>query len=157
MKTMICVLLTIQHFALFGSSPHLLSFHQAIYPEQLNQIQNQYIEINGFFYSLEDGSHLLASRPNLRSCCVGSSSNAHEQLLLRGLENPPETHQVVTVRGFFKYDAIENRMELHQTQVVETKPNDGTVPFLIFGGLLFLLLVLFGVKNIFKPHLRGKK
>ncbi len=127
---------------LFGNSTLPFSFRQAANREKLKMLQNQNIEIRGFLYRLEDRSLLLASRPNLKSCCLGAALSPHEQMVLHGLKNPPKTDQAITVRGIFKHDAIENRMELIQTELVE-KTSFGFTYLLIFGGLIFSLLLIF--------------
>jgi hypothetical protein len=42
------------------------------------------IEIRGFLYQADDSRTILAAEPNLKSCCVGSASKRHKQLLVDG-------------------------------------------------------------------------
>lgn len=77
------------------------------------------VEIRGFLYSTDDGKAILAPQPNLRSCCVGSSQKAHEQIALLDLQKIPVTMQAVDVQGTFHFDSESNLKSLSHVKLVD--------------------------------------
>lgn len=67
---------------------------------------NQEVEIRGFVYSRANGVQILASQPNLKSCCVGSASKIRNQIVLNG--ELSSTDQAINVRGILKIDPKHN-------------------------------------------------
>lgn len=70
----------------------------------LKSLQGKEIEIRGFLYQREDGKLILASQPNLRSCCVGTKSKIQQQIIVEGNLEP--TLKAVSVRGVFRIQPL---------------------------------------------------
>ncbi len=65
----------------------------------LSQVaENSQIELRGFVYAKEDGQHVLAAQPNLRSCCLDSNKNKEIVYLTGPLPNWDST-RAVTLQG----------------------------------------------------------
>lgn len=65
-----------------------------------NIVNGTLIEIRGFLYRSADSKKVLAAEPNLKSCCIGSTSKRHRQLLLEGnIDDMPDQYKPVTLQG----------------------------------------------------------
>ncbi len=60
------------------------------------------IHIRGFYYETEEGRAVLASRPGIRSCCVGKKDPVHTYLFLEKKIVGCRASQVVELTGVFK-------------------------------------------------------
>ena len=101
---------------------------------------DQLIEIRGFFYSIDDSKGILASQPDLKSCCVAAPSKISQQLFLQGdLVNLPH-QRAVTVKGIFKIHPVyENNGDLKQLYFLENTSKVSVNRFPMGYALLFLL------------------
>lgn len=68
--------------------------------KKLSSFHNQEIQIRGFLYQTED-QWILASKPNLKSCCVGSQGDITQQIFVYDLPQMPTTNLAVTLQGKF--------------------------------------------------------
>lgn len=66
------------------------------------------VQVRGFYYETAEGRHVLASQPNLRSCCVGSRKKVSEQIALIGDLPAIPLKRAVTLQGNFSADPTYN-------------------------------------------------
>jgi hypothetical protein len=65
-----------------------------------NILNGQTIEIRGFLYETADSNLILAAEPDLKSCCIGSTSKRHKQLLISGNIQPEMSRgSPITLQG----------------------------------------------------------
>src|ERR1700721_3140065 len=50
--------------------------------DKFQKIHEKEIQISGFLYQKESGKWILASQPNLKSCCIGSRDRIFQQIAL---------------------------------------------------------------------------
>lgn len=90
-------------------------------PETLLAYAEQQVMIRGFLYSAGDETWILASEPNLKSCCVGASSKRGLQLTVTGSlpKEPPIT--ALLVQGTLKVtpESLKSFYALEQAFIVE--------------------------------------
>lgn len=105
----VCVLLTASS-SLFGEylsiSFDLLEKHAS--SGFSRKYDGKEVKIRGFGYQAEDGRYVLASQPNLKSCCVGASRKIHQQIILKGSIPDIPRNKAVTVLGSFATDPTYN-------------------------------------------------
>lgn len=78
--------------------------------EQPSKVQSgQKIKIRGFLYKSEDGEFVLASQPNLKSCCVGTKSKVAQQIIVKGDSTLKLSSYVVLLEGVLKVDPQYNQ------------------------------------------------
>lgn len=84
--------------------------------DSLAELKDKYdkrpVRIRGFLYRSQDGRWVLASEPNLKSCCVGSEAKAMQQIIVDGRFEKQSLEPVI-VEGVFLVEAVSgNRKEL---------------------------------------------
>lgn len=68
----------------------------------LNILDEKQVKIRGFLYQQPTGTLILASQPNLKSCCVGVKARMPQQVIVRG-ENPLDpSPYAITLGGVLK-------------------------------------------------------
>ncbi len=79
------------------------------------------IQIRGFLYQTPSQLIVLAAHPDLKSCCIGTTSKVSEQIFVRGDISKEElTHRAVTLQGILKREPLfDDRGELTQLYVLE--------------------------------------
>ncbi len=100
--------------------------------------ENSQIELRGFVYAKEDGQHVLAAQPNLRSCCLDHNKNKEIVYLTGGLPNWNST-RAVTLQG--QLSSQNGVRTLIDAKIVEKKTSYGIIWSLflmIIVGLLWL-------------------
>ncbi len=97
------------------------------------------VQVRGFLYQRMDGDWILASEPDLKSCCVGSEKKSANQLWVT-MSNPPATAPigVSSLKGFVRRDLTGKnpRYVLDAAEIQERT---------IIGGQWLLALALVGV------------
>lgn len=78
--------------------------------------EGQTARIRGFLYEV-DGQKILASQPNLKTCCLGKE----QTIAVEGSFLPPPSHQVVLIEGIIFKN--QSRMVLSDAHIVAEKPN----------------------------------
>lgn len=131
----------------WGALP--LTFNQLTH-ESFEEIKERYdqqeVAIRGFFYTKDDGKPLLASQPNLKSCCIGTKKKIHSQIALLG-ENPSFTSsRAVTIQGLFvvdpTYNGEDDLIGLYFLKKYQILPEEnGTFVILLIGILVIVVLV----------------
>jgi hypothetical protein len=89
--------------------------------QQLSEIENnphlhkQDIEINGFLYCNANQEWVLASEPNLKSCCIGAGKKASQQIFLDRAFPEINNGQAVAMQGVLLVQPVKN----NQNEVVQ--------------------------------------
>lgn len=94
----------------------------------------QTIQVHGFLYQ-QEGRWILASEPNLKSCCIGTQSKANEQLVVIG-DELPSTQNVVFLEGSIL--KAKDAYILQNARVIEKSHN-----YYPFAGLGILVAAVF--------------
>ncbi len=70
------------------------------------------VKIRGFLYASLDGVVILASEPNLKTCCVGAGHKTDRQIIVEGLDQVDcsSGYSVVTVEGELERDGAVYRL-----------------------------------------------
>lgn len=96
----------------------------------------QTIQIRGFLYEL-NGQKILASQPNLKSCCVGHPDKITEQLLIEGNFEPLRTPYAIRVEGLLH--AVRNQdhtiYKLENAKIIRESSSKWFLAFFLFAGL----------------------
>lgn len=113
-------------------------------PSHLEALEGELISTHGFLYQTADQELILASSPQVRSCCIGSPSKRSQQLTVKGdLAQVP--HQVAFLRGEFHLEHTEPpKMVLNQASFQSNSSLD------IAGIALGCLLLLSSALIFFK-------
>lgn len=107
--------------------------------EEAVDYNNQFVNVRGFLYHHSSGELILASQPNLKSCCVGSQQLVSQQILVHGNMHPEA--QAVTLQGTFKIDPQYNE----QGQIVSLYRLENAVKLTSDHSLLFPILALLAI------------
>lgn len=103
-------------------------------------VQGQLIQIRGFLYKTNDSTLILAAEPNLKSCCIGSASKRHKQLLVSGKEEfPLNQNTATTLQGNLQItpnDTFPFRLE--NARIIPEKNQSKTMLTLI--GFILILM-----------------
>lgn len=91
------------HFSLFSTEMYTF--------QQLPAESGKEIEIRGFLYPNSEGKWILASEPNLRTCCVGNPDKAAQQIQIENLAITDSPSQAVLVRGVFLNEGKYYKMD----------------------------------------------
>jgi len=92
-------------------------------PHELLELDGHQVQIRGFIYQLSQGEWILATTPNLKSCCLGTDSQAGNQIYVSWDSSPETTSSVILAQGRFKIDSktasshpyfLENAIIVHQ-------------------------------------------
>lgn len=85
------------------------------------ELANTRVQIRGFLYATDEGQLVLASEPNLKSCCVASEAKKADQLFISGDILPPnQAGLVVLAEGELVQDEQQRRW-LKEAKLVETR------------------------------------
>lgn len=132
-----------------------ISLDRPIELEEAKVYSSQRVEVRGFLYQNEAGAFILAHRPNLKSCCLGSQALMNQQLFVQGSIVP--TSQAITVRGIFlidpHYDKGDRTTRLYildQAEVVATNHSYRAIYFVFFALSAFLVVYFFYKKRFKK-------
>ena len=93
-----------------GESPLYLSFQELERrvgegEGSLAEIDGSTIQIRGFLYTANGGQTVLASEPNLKTCCVGSEAKRKKQVAVHGDRLPTASSDfAVTLIGLLEVD-----------------------------------------------------
>ena len=135
MKTISAFLLFLCCLAADLQGEQRVSFHELSHEVNENQI-----EICGFIYQADDGRTILASQPDLKSCCVGTSQKMRQQLVIEDLDRLPSTNQAVTLRGTFYLDPESGQQVLRQSVII---PKGSRLHLWLAGGTAGLIATFF--------------
>lgn len=138
--------------AMKTAAPYLFLLYflsASVYAEirvSINQISEEMdekkVEIGGFVYLLENGEAILASQPDLKSCCVGASHRSHEQIALKDLKSIPTTKQPIRVKGILRFNRESGRMTLWESEAVPRENRFHLIFASATAGIVFTILLL---------------
>lgn len=117
----------------FVYSESKLSFSD-LASSKISEKEGQTVIIRGFLYQEISGQYILASEPNLKSCCVGNAQNSNRQIAVLGSLPKQLPKSAITVKGVF---SAESKFLLKDAEVL---PEDGIRGKLFWGSLLLILL-----------------
>ncbi|MBA3957370.1 MAG: hypothetical protein H0X51_03100 [Parachlamydiaceae bacterium] len=109
------------------------------------------IQIQGFLYQNPQEQWILASEPNLKTCCIGSTSKISQQLFISNPLQNPSTTSTNTVQGHFlvspKWDSNGNLTQLYTIQQATILPKSTPlIPIALSGiflaGSLWIFLLM---------------
>lgn len=101
-------------FGLNAEQFHEIAFAD-LASEKILSYENQRVRMRGFLYRASDDRLILASQPDLKSCCVGKQK---EHVIVEGHLEPQRN--AVLVEGIF---VIEGNFILKEVHLVESKIN----------------------------------
>ncbi len=134
-KYLLTALIFLIFTALTGEGPRLLTFQELSMPHQnlspkmtsdslprnLVELHGQEVKVRGFLYKTPDDQWILASQPDLKSCCVGTNNMVSQQIYLKTdllTNNTPSN--VITLSGKFFINPIWNdKQELSQLYLLD--------------------------------------
>lgn len=87
---------------LSASEPAPLTFQDLENKETVERCDRRYVEVKGFLYKTKGGDYVLASSPNLKTCCTGSKENVRKQIYPTGDLPFHPSRRSVKLRGTFK-------------------------------------------------------
>jgi hypothetical protein len=79
-----------------------LCFSQEITLEHLSKSIGEEVQVRGFLYCDADHRFILASTPNLKTCCLLSPQNQKNQLLVHGDFSSIDSTKVVLLKGILQ-------------------------------------------------------
>lgn len=121
-------------------------------PEILKRYQGQEISFRGFIYQGKDGRIMLATEPDLKSCCIGSKGSITRQVMLIG-DNIAfaKDGKVREVLGRFEIEPLKDKngnlekmFVLYDTRIIEQDSKSNILIYLIYSALFIFLLFPFG-------------
>lgn len=102
-------------------------------------LDGQLITIRGFLYESSESQMILAAEPNLKTCCVGSTSQQQRQLLVTGDINL--VNSAITLKGNLVV-SLGDDFPFRLENAVIMPQNDQS--YWILGGIVVGLILLSG-------------
>ena len=113
--------------------------------------QDQHVYVRGFSYPYSSGQGILASSPNLKSCCIGSHATIFQQIAVKGNGVLPQTQHAITLEGIFKINPLYNAEgQLVQLYVLEEGREVPSSSVPLFSVVLVFILGLVLILSFFK-------
>ena len=145
------ILVNIAFFCLSAATPQTLNI--ADFPSEISteihpllHLQDQMVQVRGFWYPVSSEQGVLASHAGLRSCCLTSPIKIHQQLIVKGPLPSLQVQRVVNLKGIFKIEPLYNEEgQLVQFYVLEDAQEvqqANSYAFLWILGFLLTLLCL---------------
>ncbi len=79
-----------------------------ILPQELGDYNKEKVSIQGYVFKSPGGEWILASRPDIKSCCIGSEREVFNQVYLECKTDPTFHNQQVKAEGNFNVEVLEN-------------------------------------------------
>ncbi len=125
-----------------------ITFNELSHVTLTNPIET---EIRGFAYQDGEGRWILAEQPNLRSCCIGSSTKAFNQIYLEteitGLESNTPVHLVGTLSMFPTYDGDGKLKTYYHFAQANRIPS--ATPWATIGCVFLLIIGVAKVRSLY--------
>lgn len=103
---------------------------------------NSRVTIRGFLYQSQEGRWILASSPNLKTCCVGHASKAIKQVTVHGGTLAASPDRVIALSGTFivepafnDQNALTGLFHLKDATMMPQDPRE-SFPWILLLGLL---------------------
>jgi hypothetical protein len=78
------------------------------FQNDLSSYNNQEVQVRGFLYKTNDERLIIASTPDLKSCCIGSESKLSQQIFVKGSWDNIPNNQAVTLQGHFLVEPLKD-------------------------------------------------
>ena len=150
------LILSLSMGSLWGDPPKSLTFLELSKIDSLDEAKESLhakeVKIRGFVYQTSDGRVILAGKPDLRTCCVGSVLNVWQQIALDVPAEDIPAGQAVTVEGWLHvnpiYDSQNNLKQvfsLYKTRYIKGNKLSYTMLWLVLAFItaalsLFLII-----------------
>lgn len=110
---------------------------------ELQNFANEQIQIRGFLYETDDNRLILASKPNLKSCCVENNNLLHCHIQVLDLATAPSKTNALTLEG--KLIKKDNSYVLTKTALVDKKISSSYLIILtiVFSFTIIGIIILF--------------
>lgn len=133
-----------------------LSMEQAKENRHLLSLKGEVIQIRGFWYPLSNEEGILASHPELKSCCLRAPTKIDNQVIVKG-DNLAllQPQRALTLEGVFNIaPAYNEKGELVQLFVLEQSREvprlNGDMKWVF--ALVFFFLLALGINSWKKNH-----
>jgi hypothetical protein len=94
-----------------------------IIPSSLSEYDNKKITIKGFLYKNSNENWILASEPNLKSCCVGSHLKLNSQIIVYGDLPINPTSRAISIEGKLQITSKDSKYFYSLKEAtIETNP-----------------------------------
>jgi hypothetical protein len=116
--------------------------------EKLTEAQEgERLSLKGFLFQAKDGRWILANKPDLKNCCIGSVHEQKTQVALQGDFSRYSAQVPLQVRGIF-HMATTGAYALSDTEVIQK----GGFPIWTAGALVICLMAFgFRLKRLLLP------
>ncbi len=146
---------------LSGEELTLLTLHKAkkelqsrdprlILPKLLRPYHRHHISVQGYLYETPSGDWVIADRPNMKSCCIGSEKELFQQIFVEMDQKPPGHNKLVRAEGTFQVDVLKNQdggyVRIYSLQDATVAAlGRSRMPWLTLGSVLGVAAVALGV------------
>jgi hypothetical protein len=130
--------------------------------QQLSDVDNntsfhqQEVEIKGFLYCNAKQQWILASEPNLKTCCVGSVQKISQQIFLDRAFSEVTTGQAVAMQGVLLVQPVKNNQNevvqlyhLHNASLIVKEPSWALLTIVL---IVLILILLFFYHREHRDH-----
>lgn len=120
-------------------TPKEISFFELNYKIKEFNPEGNLIQIRGFLYETSDFRIVLATEPNLKSCCVGSALKKQKQILVSGdVGALLNDRSAITLKGNLEVNH-QNDFPFHLTNaMIVDEDRQSFEMFFVMGGILIL-------------------
>lgn len=98
------------------------------------------VQIRGFLYQREDGTLILSSEPNLKTCCLGSKDKISQQVIVESQIAYVPSSRSVTMQGYFsispKWERDGTMTQLYKLEKAIVIPNSWPISSIVFIGII---------------------
>lgn len=114
-----------------------------------NLSTNENVQIRGFLYETHDKKLILASIPNIKSCCIGKLDS---QIYVYGLPETPSFKNAVTLEGKLSIlnDFGTRRYQLDNANLIPEKKSSILTTLLT---VIIALIIFKGIIRLYKSFL----
>ena len=113
--------------------------------DNLSEHQNKEVLIRGFYYVSSDKQGVISSKPNLKTCCVGSTKQWKNQIITDHIALTNNSSKAMTFKGELeyspRYDQKGNKVGLYYLKNASILPEESQLPlFTWIIGVFFIVL-----------------
>lgn len=101
-------------FSILLEGSEVLGFNDLASPNNDHiSFHNRQVKIRGFLYHTQEKGWILASEPNLKSCCLGNPEKINQQIFVSETSALRQSNHAVIIEGTFQTEVVEGR-RVHQ-------------------------------------------